>query len=74
MPTAIADPTVGLYSNTSATKNAMVDKAFNDAVKEVVQGRKPMSTLDELIKKWRTDAGDGMRQEFQDQLQEQGSK
>ncbi len=30
--------------------------------------------LDELVKKWRTDAGDGMRQEFQDQLQEQGSK
>ena len=71
---SISNPTVGLYSNTSATKNSVVDKAFNDNVKEVVQGRKPMSTLDELIKKWRTDAGDGMRQEFQDQLQEQGSK
>lgn len=71
---SIVNPTIGLYSNTSATKNAVIDKAFNDNVKEIVQGRKPMSHLDELVKTWRSNGGDGMRQEFQDQLQEAGTR
>ncbi|MDQ0127398.1 extracellular solute-binding protein [Arthrobacter bambusae] len=74
MAKTISNPTVGLYSNTAATKNAGADKTMVDGVKEVIQGRKPMSSLDELIKKWRTDAGDAMRGEYEEQLQTAGTK
>lgn len=69
VPGGIANPRIGLFSNTWATKNETLEKNFNDGVNEIVQGRKPISTLDELIKTWRSAGGDEMRQEYQDQLQ-----
>jgi putative aldouronate transport system substrate-binding protein len=72
LPGGLSNPTVGLYSNTAATKNATVDKAFTDAVNEIIQGRKPISTLDDLIGTWRKGAGDDMRKEFEEQLQAGG--
>ncbi len=69
VPTGIANPTVGLYSNTSATKNATADTNFLNGTYEIVQGRQPFSGLDTLIKTWKSAAGDGMRTEYQEQLQ-----
>ncbi|MGZ0152940.1 extracellular solute-binding protein [Kribbella sp. WER1] len=66
---AAVNPTVGLFSNTSATKNAVLDKAISDGVKDIVQGRKPMSTLDDLVRTWRNTGGDAMRKEYETQLQ-----
>ncbi|MFF0267098.1 hypothetical protein [Kribbella sp. NPDC004536] len=66
---AAVNPTVGLFSNTNATKNATIDKAFNDGIKDIVQGRKPMTTLDDVVKSWRTGGGDAMRKEYESQLQ-----
>ncbi|MDX3001753.1 extracellular solute-binding protein [Kribbella solani] len=63
------NPTVGLFSNTNATKNATIDKAFGNGVKEIVQGRKPIATLDDLVKSWRSGGGDAMRSEYEAQLQ-----
>ncbi|TDD44978.1 extracellular solute-binding protein [Nonomuraea terrae] len=62
------NPTVGLFSNTHASKNTAVEKAFTNGVKEIVQGRKPISTLDDLVKTWRSSAGDAMRKEYEGQL------
>ncbi|MEU6716992.1 hypothetical protein ABZ897_36490 [Nonomuraea sp. NPDC046802] len=62
------NPTFGLFSDTYASKNTAVDKAFNDGVKEIVQGRKPIGTLDDLVKTWRSSAGDAMRREYEGQL------
>ena len=73
IPTGISSPTVGLFSNTSATKNATIDKAFNDGVNEIIQGRKPFGDLDKLISTWKGGGGDDIRNELQDQLQAQGS-
>src|SRR5690606_5814287 len=69
---SITNPTVGLYSNTQATKNATADKNFNDGAKEIIQGREPLETLDELVKAGRAAAGDGMRCEYEEQLQATG--
>jgi putative aldouronate transport system substrate-binding protein len=65
---AAVNPTIGLFSNTNASKNTVLDKAFGDGVKEVVQGRKPMATLDDLVRTWRTTGGDAMRKEYEAQL------
>jgi putative aldouronate transport system substrate-binding protein len=71
---SISNPVIGLFSNTFATKNAVIEKKFNDGVKEIIQGRKDLATLDDLLKSWRSEGGDGMRQEYQDQLQAEGPR
>lgn len=72
IPTGIANPTVGLFSNTAATKNATIDKNFTDGINQIIQGRKPISELDSLLSAWRSGGGDAMRKEYQDQLQKNG--
>ena len=74
IPTGIANPAVGLYSNTYATKNAGADTDFLNACYEIVQGRQPFATLDDAITKWRNQAGDGMRKEYEEQLQSAGQR
>jgi len=74
IPTGIANPTLGLYSNTWATKNATADTNFLNATYEVVQGRRPFSALDDAIKTWRSQAGDGMRREYEEQLKTVGPR
>lgn len=69
IPTGIADPTVGLFSNTFATKNGTIDKAFNDGLNDIIQGRKPFGGLDDLISTWKTSGGDTIRGEYEDQIQ-----
>jgi putative aldouronate transport system substrate-binding protein len=69
IPTGINNPTTGLFSNTAATKNATADKNFNDGVNDIIQGRKQFSELDSLVSTWRNAAGDGMRKEYEEQLQ-----
>ncbi|GAA2095798.1 extracellular solute-binding protein [Microlunatus panaciterrae] len=69
IPTGISNPTVGLFSNAAATKNPTADKNFTDAINEIIQGRKPFSTMDDLIKTWKSAAGDEMRKEYEEQLQ-----
>jgi putative aldouronate transport system substrate-binding protein len=69
IPTGINNPTTGLFSNTAATKNATADKNFNDGVNDIIQGRKQFSELDSLVSTWRNAAGEGMRKEYEEQLQ-----
>jgi putative aldouronate transport system substrate-binding protein len=69
IPTGIPNPTLGLFSNTAASKNATADKNFNDGINDIIQGRKQFSELKTLVSAWRTAAGDAMRTEYQDQLQ-----
>lgn len=73
IPTGIANPTTGLFSDTAATKNSTADKAFNDGVNDIIQDRKQFSELDRLVEAWRKAAGDAMRTEYQEQLQEGGA-
>ncbi|WP_116951824.1 extracellular solute-binding protein [Jiangella endophytica] len=72
LPNGAADPTVGLFSNTNASKNAAIDKAFNDGVNEIIQGRKPIGDLDSLVSDWRSGGGDQIRAEYEEELQKAG--
>ncbi|QDP95901.1 extracellular solute-binding protein [Microlunatus elymi] len=72
IPTGIANPTVGLFSNAYASKNATIDKNFNDGVNQIIQGHKPISELDSLLSAWRSGGGDQMRKEYEEQLQKNG--
>jgi putative aldouronate transport system substrate-binding protein len=72
IPVGISNPVVGLYSDTDASKGATASKNFTDAVNEIIQGRKPLSGLGDLISTWRTASGDKARSEFESQFQAAG--
>jgi putative aldouronate transport system substrate-binding protein len=63
---AITDPSVGLYSPTSATKGANLTQAMTDGVNQILFGRADVSTLDGLVKTWRSNGGDQIRSEYED--------
>lgn len=65
----VDNPTVGLFSNTAATDGTSAEGNFTDGVNAIVQGRRPRADLDELISTWRSEAGDAMRSEYEEQLQ-----
>jgi len=72
VPVGISNPVVGLYSNTDSSKGATINKTFGDAVNEIIQGRKPVTTLSDLISTWRKAGGDKVRSEYESQLQAAG--
>lgn len=69
LPNGVSDPTVGLFSNTNATRNAAIDKTFSAGVNEIIQGRKAIGDLETLVEAWRSGGGDKIRDEFQAELQ-----
>jgi len=67
-PIGIEDATFGLYSATNASKGVQLNLTFYDALSDIVQGRRPMSDYDTLVKDWQTNGGDQIRAEFHDAL------
>jgi putative aldouronate transport system substrate-binding protein len=65
---AITDPTIGLFSNTYANKAAVLTQGVVDGVNEIIFGRAPVSSFDDLVKKWKADGGDTIRGEFEAEL------
>jgi putative aldouronate transport system substrate-binding protein len=63
---AITDPSAGLYSPTSATKGASLTQTMIDGVNQILFGRADVSTLDGLVKTWRSNGGDQIRAEIED--------
>jgi putative aldouronate transport system substrate-binding protein len=63
---AITDPTVGLYSNTQATKGASLTQTMTDGVNQILFGRAEVSSLDNLVKTWKSSGGDQIRAEYED--------
>ncbi|QDP95905.1 extracellular solute-binding protein [Microlunatus elymi] len=75
VPHGVQNAALGLFSNAQATKNATADKAFNDTVNDIIQGRKPYSELKNAISTWQNAVGNEMRTEYQDQYKKaNGSK
>jgi putative aldouronate transport system substrate-binding protein len=60
-----SDPSVGLYSNASVAKSAVLNQAITDGLTEIVKGTQPVSALDQLVKDWRANGGDQMRAEYE---------
>lgn len=60
----IDNPSIGLYSDTNARKGTQLGKIMGDAQADVIFGRKPLSTLTEAFKTWRSSGGDTIAQEL----------
>ncbi|MEZ0166872.1 hypothetical protein AB2L27_19125 [Kineococcus sp. LSe6-4] len=73
IPVGIPNPVVGFYSEAAASLNAAADLAFLDGVYAIVQERQPFSNLENVISTWRNAAGDAMRTQYQDAMQEAGA-
>jgi len=65
---AIADPTLGLYSPTYTSQQALLDQAMTDGVADIVISRAQLSDLDGLVKDWRTNGGEKARAEYQEAI------
>jgi putative aldouronate transport system substrate-binding protein len=62
----VLDPTLGFYSPTNYTKGSVAEMNFRQAVVDVAVGRRPFSDWDQIVKDWRSAAGDQVRKEYLD--------
>jgi putative aldouronate transport system substrate-binding protein len=65
LPVAQIDPTSTLYSPTFASKGTVLSQMVNNQVGEVVLGRAPVNSIDQLISDWKSQGGDQIRGEFE---------
>ena len=68
-PHAVPDATVGFFSDTDATQGAALLRKLQDIESEIMQGRKSLDDWDEGVRTWRTNGGDKIRAEYEEQLQ-----
>ena len=62
---AVTDASVGLYAPTNPGKGASLTQAMTDGVNQILFGRAPVDSLDQLVKDWRTNGGDQIRAELE---------
>ncbi|MBE1489970.1 extracellular solute-binding protein [Plantactinospora soyae] len=72
IPTAIKDPTLGVFSDTWSRKSGQLGTIVNDANHDILSGRKPVSAWDDIVKQWRNTGGDQCRTEFEDGIKNSG--
>jgi putative aldouronate transport system substrate-binding protein len=65
LPFAQIDPTSTVYSPTFASKGLVLQQMIYSSIGEVVLGRSPVSSFDQLVKDWKAQGGDQMRSEFE---------
>lgn len=67
----VDNPTLGLYSATSAAKQNELTQFLRDRIGGFVTGREPLSGADAFVRDWRSRGGDAIRQEFEQDLKRQ---
>lgn len=67
-PYTVKDPTAGQYSATDATVGETLTQNIMDTCTSIIAGRKPMSAYDAMVKQWRAQGGDKMRDEYEKAL------
>jgi len=60
----VYNPTIGLYSPTSNSKSGTIGRPLDDTVTGVLWGRNTPADFDAALKKWHSDGGDQMAEEF----------
>lgn len=65
VPILLPNPAEPLYSATNAKESGLIQTALDDTRKGIMQGRVALSDWDGLMKKWRKDAGDQIRAEYE---------
>ncbi|MFW6598821.1 extracellular solute-binding protein [Propionibacteriaceae bacterium Y2011] len=69
IPTGLANPTIGLYSETSSRQGNQLSKTLNDLEDDIVQGRKKVSDWAPAVQDWKSKGGDKIRDELQAALE-----
>ena len=64
----VDNPTVGLFSQTDATKAGELNQFNRDNLTNLVTGRDPLGAYDTWVQGWRSRGGDQIRKEYQDAL------
>jgi len=64
----VNDPTLGLYSDTNASKGPVIQQTFLQSVSEIIAGRRPLTDYDGLVNAWKSSGGDTIRTEFEQAL------
>jgi putative aldouronate transport system substrate-binding protein len=73
VPAGVYDPTLGYYAPTAYTKGATADMTFQDAVRDIILLRRPLSDLDTAVNDWRSSAGDQVRKEYLEAIASAGA-
>ena len=68
IPIGVDDPTNGFYAPTAYSKGAVADMAWQDATRDIIVGRRPMSDYDQAVAAWKSAAGDQVRKEYTDAM------
>ncbi len=68
IPVGVEDATNGSYSPTAFAKGTNADTVFNDGLRDIILGRKPIGEYDGLVRDWVRDAGDQIRKEYLDAM------
>jgi putative aldouronate transport system substrate-binding protein len=66
VPMTVANPADALYSETWSRKRNSLTKLTDDALSDILQGRKDVSTWDETLDRWRKQGGDQVRKEYEE--------
>ncbi|WP_163541012.1 extracellular solute-binding protein [Occultella kanbiaonis] len=62
---AVSNPTLGLISDTNASKGEQLWKTLYDVRDAIVQGREPIESWDEAVTRFKSNGGDTIRDEYQ---------
>jgi len=65
---AVRNPTNGSYSDTNAKVGPKITKMVRDKTTDIITGRAKVSEHAEVLKRWKAEGGDKMREEYQAQL------
>lgn len=65
-PLVMPDPTVGLVSQTWIRKSPSLTTMITDYTNQIVSGRKPVSAVKELRRKWQDQGGNTSRSEYEE--------
>lgn len=65
IPVLVPNPAEPLYSATNGTIGVALKTVLDDQRKGIMQGRLPLGQWDGIMKKWRKDAGDKIRAEYE---------
>jgi putative aldouronate transport system substrate-binding protein len=60
----VQDPMLGFYSPTNYTRGAVAESTFRQAVVDVIVGRRPFGDYEQIVREWRSAAGDQVRKEY----------
>jgi putative aldouronate transport system substrate-binding protein len=71
-PIGIEDATFGLYSATNASKGVQLNLSFYDGLSDIVQGRRPLTDYDGLVRDWVANGGEQIRTEYGEALAASG--